>query len=107
MSLSKGVDRVPVVSTHVHQVHGEHAKMLVKEVYPPFIDASCNIFPNLMGTSTLDHVQSCPSIFGLRSAGRSHKQGVLELPLEVVLLHMVGKGCGHLSRSVVRLIDVV
>ena len=108
MSLREDNDPVPSLSTHVHQVHGEHAKMLVEEVYPAFIDAFCNVFPNLVRTPTLDHVQPCPSIFCLGSAGRSHKQGVLELPLEVVLLHMVGKGCGHLSRRVVvRLIDMV
>lgn len=106
MSLRRHNDPVSVLSTHVHQIHGEHAKMLVEEVYSAFIDPFCNVFPNLMRTPTLDHVQSCPSIFCLGSAGRSHKQGVLELPLEVVLLHMVGKGCGHLSRmAFVRLTD--
>lgn len=55
--------------------------MLVEEVYPAFIDAPGNFFPNLMRTPTLNHVQSSPSILRLCSAGRSHKQGVLELPL--------------------------
>ena len=108
MSLKKDNDPVPVLSTHVNQVHGEHAKMLVEEVYPAFIDPFCNIFPNLMRTPTLDHVQPCPSIFCLGSAGRSNKQGILELPLEVILLHVVGKGCGHLSERVfVRFIGMI
>lgn len=81
MNLSKVVNPTPLVCTHVHQVHGEHAEMLIEKVYPAFVDAFCNLFPNLMRTPTLDHVQSCPSILRLRSAGRSHKQRVLELPL--------------------------
>ena len=100
MNLRNDNDPVPMLSTHVHQVHGEHAEMLVEEVYPALIDASCNILPNLMRTSPLYHIQSSPSIFCLRSTGSSHKEGVLELPLKVVLLHIVGKRCGHLSRSV-------
>lgn len=81
--------------------------MLVEEVYPALIDALCDLFPNLMRTSTLDHVQSCPSIFRFRSTGRSHEQGVLELPLEVVLFHMVGKGCRNLSIGLVRPIGIL
>ena len=80
--------------------------MLVEKMYPAFVDAFCNLFANLMRTSTLDHVQSCPSILRLCSAGRSHKQGEFQLPLQVVLFDMVGKGRGNLSRSVVRSIGM-
>ena len=55
--------------------------MLVEKDYSAFIDAFGNLVPNLMRTLTLDHVQPCPSVLRLCSAGRSHKQGVLELPL--------------------------
>ena len=80
--------------------------MLIKKVYPALIDTFGNLFPDLMRTSTLDHVQSCPSILRLGSAGGSHKQRVLELPLEVVLFHMVGQSCRDLSRSAVRRIGM-
>jgi len=44
--------------------------------------------------SPVDHVKLGPAVLGLSTRGRSHEEVVLELPLEVVLFDVVGKGGG-------------
>ena len=75
--------------------------MLIKEMYPALIDTLGDLFPNLMGTSTLNHVQPCPSILSLRSTRSTDKEGVLELSLQIVLLDVVGEGGRHFSARAV------
>lgn len=59
------VQRVPPVD----QVLGEHAQMLIEELYPARVQSLGNLLADLVGTATLDHVQCCPAVFSL-CAGR-------------------------------------
>ena len=65
----------------IHKVDREHAEMLIKEFDVAIVDASGNLLADLMGTSTFNHVQSCPSVLGFCSGRGTHEKVVLELAL--------------------------
>jgi hypothetical protein len=46
----------------VHQIHREHAKMLVEEVDVSVVDALGDLLSDLVGRSALDHVEARPSV---------------------------------------------
>lgn len=69
--------------------------MLVKEVDSAFVDALGNLLANLMGAPSLNHVQGGPSILSFSTRRCADKQGVPQLPLQSVLLDMVG----HIGRD--------
>jgi hypothetical protein len=50
----------------IHQVNREHAKMFIEEVDVAIIDAFGDLLANLMRRPPLDHVESRPSVLGLR-----------------------------------------
>lgn len=49
----------------VHEIDGEHAEMFVEELDVSIVDALGNLLADLMGSSSLDHVEASPSVFGL------------------------------------------
>jgi hypothetical protein len=64
--------------------------MLIEKLDVAVVDTLSNLFANLMRRPALNHVQACPSILRLGTRRCANEQVVLELPLEVVLLDMVG-----------------
>ena len=72
--------------------------MFVEELDPPLIDALGNLLADLVRGPPLNHIQFCPSILRLGTRRSADEQRVFELPLQVVLLHMVGKGRGNFPR---------
>jgi len=81
----------------VEKVLGKHRQVLVEELNVVVVDASCDVFANLMRSTALDHVELSPSVLGLSSRAGTNEEVVLELPLEIVLLDMVGERGGDLS----------
>lgn len=72
--------------------------MFVEEFDPPLIDTPGNLLANLVWGSPLDHIQSRPSVLRLGARRSTDEQRVLELPLQVILLHMIGKGGGYFPK---------
>jgi hypothetical protein len=64
--------------------------MFVEELDISIVDSTCNFFTHLMRRPPLNHIQPRPSILRLRARRRTHKEVVLELALQIVLLDMVG-----------------
>lgn len=77
--------------------------MFVEELNPAFIDALGNFLADLVRRPPLNHIKSGPSVFGFGARRRTNEQRVLQLPLQIILLHMIGEGGGyfptHLDRS--------
>ncbi|KAI5286554.1 hypothetical protein KEM52_001950, partial [Ascosphaera acerosa] len=84
------VHRVPPV----HQVRGEHAQVLVEEVDVAVVDPLGDVAPHLVRRPPLDHVQLRPPVLRVCPRARPHEQVVLQLALQVVLLHVVGQRLG-------------
>lgn len=72
--------------------------MLIKELDIAVVDPLCDFLADLMGRASLDHVQSRPSVLGLRAGRRADEQRVFLLAFEVVLLDVVRKGSGDFPR---------
>lgn len=72
--------------------------MLVEEFDPSLIDALGNLLADLVRGTPFNHIQPRPSILRLGARRSADEQRVLELPLQVVLLHMVGKGRRNLPK---------
>jgi len=68
--------------------------MFVEELDVTVVDASSNFLADLVRGPTLDHVETCPSVFGLRTRGGANEKVVFELALQVVLFDMVSQGSG-------------
>ena len=49
----------------VHQIDREHAQMLVKKFDVAIVDTLCNLLADLVGCTTLDHVELGPAVLGL------------------------------------------
>ena len=90
------VHRIPAI----HEIDGEHAQVLIKELYVAVVDAFGNFLANLVGTPPLDHVEAGPSILRLGAGRSTDEEVVLELALQSILLDMVCKGGGHLSAEI-------
>jgi hypothetical protein len=73
--------------------------MLVEELDVPVVDPLGDVLADLVGSPALDHVESRPPVLRLRAAGGADKERILQLSLQVVLLDMVGKRGGYLSRG--------
>jgi len=58
---------------YIYQVNRKHGQVLVKEVDPPLVDSLCDLLANLVRTTSLDHVQSRPSILSLGPRRRADK----------------------------------
>lgn len=43
--------------------------MFVEEINVSIVDALCYFFTNLVGRTALDHVITCPSVFGFGAGG--------------------------------------
>lgn len=52
-----------------------------------------------MRVPPVDHVELCPSVLYLRSAGSSYEEVELELTLEVVLLDVIGLSADERGRE--------
>jgi hypothetical protein len=63
--------------------------MLVEKLYPTFVDTLCNVLPNLMRTSSFNHIQGSPPILGLGACRRAYKESVAQLALQVILFDVV------------------
>lgn len=68
--------------------------MLIEELNVAVVDSLGNLFSDLVRAATLDHVQLRPAVLRLGAGGRAHKQVVLELSLQVILLDMVCESNG-------------
>lgn len=53
--------------TYVDEVHREHGQVLIEEVDATLIDTLGNGLSDLVGTSTIDHVQARPAVLRLRA----------------------------------------
>lgn len=91
--MSLGHDlKVQTEGAYVYQVNRKHGQMFVEEFDLPGIDTLGNFLADLVRGPPLDHIQSRPSILRLGTRGSADEQRVLELPLQVILLHMIGQG---------------
>lgn len=81
--------------------------MFVEEFDPPLVYALGNLLANLMRGPPLNHVESCPSILRLGTRRGTDEQRVLQLPLQAILLHMVGEGGGNLPEHLDQLTDAL
>jgi hypothetical protein len=63
--------------------------MLIKELDPPLIDTLRNLLANLMRRSSLDHIQSRPSVLSLRTRRCTNKEVVFELALQAIAFDMI------------------
>jgi hypothetical protein len=63
--------------------------MLIEELDIPIINPLRNLLPDLMGTSSLNHIQPRPSILDFRPGTGTHEEGVLHFSLEGILLDVV------------------
>jgi hypothetical protein len=97
------IKRLRPGGAYVYQVNRKHGQMFVEELDPALIDALGNFLADLVRRPPLDHIKSCPSVFRLGSRRRTDEQRVLQLSLQVILLHMIGEGGGyfpeHLDQS--------
>lgn len=71
--------------------------MLIEKLDVAIVDASSNFLADLVRGPPLDHIETCPSVFGLSAGGGANEQVVFELALEVVFFNMVGKSSGDFS----------
>lgn len=78
--------------TYVNKIRREHGQMLVEKVDASRVDSLGNILADLVRASSVDHVESSPSVLGLGTCRGADEEGVLHLALEVVLLNVVGHG---------------
>jgi hypothetical protein len=95
---------IPVLdwrATYVDQVHGEHRQVLVEKVDSAVVDPFGNCLANLVRRSALNHIQASPSVLGLSTRGCPNEQAISQLPLQVVLLYVVGEVGGDLSIGLV------
>lgn len=65
--------------------------MLVEKVDTPLVNTFGNRLSDLMRSSSLNHVQPSPAVFGLGTRRGANEERVFQLALEVVLFHMVGQ----------------
>ena len=56
--------------------------MLVEELDISIINPLRNLLPDLVGTSSLDHIKPCPSILNFRPGARAYEKGVFHLSLK-------------------------
>ena len=75
--------------------------MLVEKADASSVDSLGNILADLVRASSVDHVESSPSVLRLGTCRGADKEGVLHLALEVVLLDVVGHGSWDLPIGVV------
>jgi hypothetical protein len=66
--------------------------MLIKEFDLTTVDSLGDFLSDLMGTASLNHVQSCPTVLRLGAGRGTDEQIVLQLTLQAVLFDMVGHG---------------
>lgn len=69
--------------------------MLIEELDIAGIKALGDFLADLMRAATLDHVQPGPAVLCFRAGRSSHEEGVLQLPLQIILLNMVCEGGGN------------
>lgn len=68
--------------------------MFIKELDLTTVDSLGNFLSNLVRTSSLDHVESRPTILRLCTGRRPDEKGVFQLTLQVVLLDVVRQCSG-------------
>jgi len=69
--------------------------MLVEELDIAIVDSLCNLFSDLVGGASLNHVQTSPAVLRLRTGRGAHEEVVLQLALQVVLFNVVCQSNGH------------
>ena len=80
-----------IAAAYVDEISGEHGQMLVEEVDATLVDTLGNVLADLMGRTTVDHVESSPAVLSLGTSGGTDEKAVLELALEGVLLDVVSE----------------
>lgn len=75
--------------------------MLVEKVDSSRVDSLGDVLADLVRASSVDHVESSPSVLRLGTGRGADEQGVLHLALEVVLLDVVGHSSGNLPVAIV------
>ena len=83
----------------IHEVNREHAQMFVEEFDVAIVDTLRDVFADLVGRSSLDHVQSRPTTFGLCARRCSYEEVVLQLTLQIVLFDMIRQSCWYLPEK--------
>jgi len=80
----------------VEKILRKHRQVLIEELNVVVVDSLCDIFADLVRSTSLDHVKLSPAVLCLGSRTGANEEVVLELSLEIVLLDMVGEGGGDL-----------
>lgn len=79
----------------VAQILREEREVLVTHPDAAFVDAGGDVLAGLVRPAAVDHVEGGPAVLGLGPDGGADEEVKLPLPLQVVLLHVVGQRNGH------------